>query len=74
MGLRGTHPEWNHGGEVEGRDPGTDPQGLSVGVGVHVLGNGAEGLPQLEVGDRAGMLHHLWRGGGRRAGKGRNLD
>ena len=36
----GEHPEWNHGREVKRGDTGTHANGQTVGVSVHVLGDG----------------------------------
>ena len=41
-GGHGKHPEGDHGGEVEGCDPGADAQRRAVGGQVHVLIDGKE--------------------------------
>ena len=57
-----THPERYHGREVEGGDSSADSEGFSVCVCVHVFGDSSQRLPELETGDRAGVLHHLCEG------------
>ena len=53
------HPERDHGGEVEGRDAGTHPQGHAVAGQVHVLADAGQGLPQQQRGVGAQVLNHL---------------
>lgn len=57
--AHGEHPQRDHGGEVEGGDASTHPDGQAVGVGIHVFGDGGQGLPQHQGGDAAGVLCHL---------------
>ena len=62
-----SYPERNHGGEVEGRDAGGDSQRHSEGQRVHVPGDLRHGLPELQAGDAAAVLHHLCNRPGRRS-------
>ena len=55
-----TYPEGNHGRKIKGADTRADTQGLPIGIGVHVLGDRAKCLPQLQASDGTCMLHHLW--------------
>ena len=57
-----THPERYHGREVEGGNSSANSEGFSVCVCVHVFGDSSQRLPELETGDRAGVLHHLCEG------------
>ena len=53
------HPEWDHGGEVEGSNASTHSQGCSEAGEIHVLADPGHGLTQHEVGIAAAVLHHL---------------
>ena len=53
------HPEGNHGGEVEGRDAGADPDGGPEAGEVHVLGDTGQRLAQHQVRVGAKVLNYL---------------
>jgi len=55
----GEHPHRNHGREVKRGDAGTNPDGQTVRVRVHVLCNGGQGFPKHQGCDAAGVLDHL---------------
>ena len=47
-GGHGEHPEWDHGGEVEGSNASTHSQGCSEAGEVHVLADPGQSLPQQQ--------------------------
>ena len=56
----GKHPKGDHGRKIEWSDACAHPQRQTVGIKVHVFGDGWHGLPQHEGCHTAGMLNHLW--------------
>lgn len=54
-----THPQRDHGWEVEWRDACSDAEGHAVCDGVHVLSNVGQRLPQLQGRNAARMLNNL---------------
>ena len=53
------HPEWDHGGEVEGSNASAHSQRYSIAGEVHVLTDPGQSLPQQQRGVGAQVLHHL---------------